>query len=145
MSDLSIAVIAALIGAIAVPFSNALYNYVTYKLTPMRVRKLAKHWKSTWYVNDTDRAETHSDTIKFVQFGPYLWGRAVGQGFSYKVTAKLEPDGIIAGKWKDTQADKDWYGLFKLKLELNGNRMEGKWVGKDNTKIRSGDWIWEKE
>ena len=144
MNDLTKIIIAAIVGIVLKPVGEYLVAMLQFNFTGFRVRKVGGNWKSSWSFSDTDKSESHSDIVELRQFGPFIRGRARGDGHHYTVTARLNPDGFIHGTWKDIQDSTDWYGSFKLKIQTDGKKMIGKWIGKSSAGVRAGDWTLER-
>ena len=143
-SPIFIAVIAAIAGTLIKPIADFIFNYFTYQVSRSKTRNLTGRWRTKWsYISDGTLKE-HADEMQINQTLFYVRGQAEDGMHKYIVRARVLPDGIMQGEWRDIQPHTDWYGPFKLYIQPNGTKMIGKWLGKGSDGIRAGDWVWEK-
>jgi hypothetical protein len=136
-------IIALIIGAILKPAGEYLLAIIIFKIGEVPHRKIGVKWKSRWSFNDPDKNESHEDIVTLHQFGPFVRGSGTGDGYNYKINARLKPDGCIHGTWRKIQKGSDWYGSLMLNLSGGGKSARGKWIGKSTSAgVRAGDWEW---
>ena len=136
--------LSALGGAILKPVAQYVVGYVAFLFGPINVRKLSGNWRTNWGYKDDDKTNDYNNLVELKQFGPYISGQGTGGRHNYKIKGKYGADGFIHGTWEDIQDSTDWYGSFKIQVSTDGSRMQGKWLGKDDSCVRAGDWKWLK-
>lgn len=112
---------------------------------------IASHWTSKWGFVKNGQQVSISDSIELHQHGLYVYGTAKSTevtgpatfaNYSYTIEGKISSDGVLEGRWQNTDPGRSYRGQFQLRLSMNGRSLKGVWIGADQQGFHSGEWCW---
>lgn len=124
---------------------------ITLMFTNPNNWKLQSTWISTWSYRKNGKLINIEDKIKISQIGCYIWGKGISSRINgdfpikktkYHLHGKINSEGIFFGEWENSLAGRNYYGTFLLKAERNIQKLQGRWIGVDNTDFNQGEWTW---
>jgi hypothetical protein len=113
--------------------------------------KLPKKATSEWQYLVDNTPVIIQDNLKIRQLGRLVLAKGESfevtgttdfTSFRYSVRARLNPEGVLEGRWSNSQS-RNYYGTFQLVGLRSGDRFSGAWIGVSRSGIvRSGIWTW---
>lgn len=119
--------------------------------------RISGGWETRWTFKKSIKGKSISviieDSIALKQWGTLVYGHGRSTAVSgpsrfpeyeYKFRGRVNKEGIIEGRFENTNKMRNYYGIFQLKIERNCTQMSGVWVGVGRQKSHTGDWVWER-
>ncbi|MBP9152328.1 MAG: hypothetical protein KBF73_08605 [Flavobacteriales bacterium] len=152
---LGTAIIGILLGIILTPlFESKIHKFLSKINTALfrQTKQLGGIWTHHWHVESSRFPEVNTTTaMTLKQVGKHISARYVisnnsGDEFTYIMDGKIENNTFVSGAWYDLYNGNTYHGTFLLHIDINMNSMKGIWVGtSQDTKVKSGEWIWERD
>jgi hypothetical protein len=115
--------------------------------------RLSGSWTSNWTYQKQGSAVTVRDDLEISQYGRYLKGKAQSTlvsgshpfpSLTYRLNGAISPDGVVEGRWWNTNEGRRYRGTFQGQIHPGGKRVDLKWLGIAGDGITSGEWTWTK-
>lgn len=146
------ATISAVVSMIIVPlFQDVIIDLMVNMFggwLPFRTsQNISGWWSQEWYIDDYQGKQPANENKTAIvrQLGSRVVAKFHSNRREYRLRGKLEKNGFINGTWFDKETGSTYTGAFQLRVEINAERMTGKWIGfsgYDINIIRSGSWVW---
>jgi hypothetical protein len=140
------AIISALVSVYLAPTLEQFASRTIGRWFRGREADLRGEWKSVYKYMSNGKHKTGVQLMQLTQVGRVVYGKNVGGTSPHRHAIQLRIDGLyLTGTWRNTAKSARHHGVFQVRLNAQGNRMEGRWLGFDGSaNIQEGDWHWER-
>ncbi|HEY9826484.1 MAG TPA: hypothetical protein V6D19_13645 [Stenomitos sp.] len=141
---LSLIVTAVFLPMIQDPVTDFFATKFGNSFGPRRAGTLAGKWRQDWQIDGRPRVDHPDAKLELTQLGKSLVGSFTYDGRPYRLRARIENNTFVSGTWFDHAAGQTYHGTFQARIEIDQNRVEGKWIGfsKNLSTFNTGSWTW---